>query len=88
MFYASLIWYCDIISTTQNLEAVQHCFLRFLSFKFKVERPLYTEYNGILSYLDLESLNKRREPPLCIFSKPIKQHYRLPLFVGTNKFSN
>lgn len=37
--YAPLIWSSNNLCITQNLEAVQNRFLRFLSFKFKVERP-------------------------------------------------
>jgi hypothetical protein len=53
--YTSLIWFSDKICTTQDLEAVQNRFLRFLSFEFKVERPQHTEYNGLLTYFNLES---------------------------------
>ena len=36
-------------------------FLRYLSFKFKVERQRHTEYNGLLTYFNLETLNKIRD---------------------------
>lgn len=43
-----------------HLKAIQNLF-PFLSFKFKVESTRYTEYNGILPYFNLKSLNKRRD---------------------------
>jgi len=39
LVYASLIWSSNNIMVTQKLEAVLNRFLRFLQFKFKVERP-------------------------------------------------
>lgn len=58
--YASLIWSSDNIGVNHNLEAIQNRFLRSLAFKFKIERPPHSNYNGVLSYFNIESLNTRR----------------------------
>lgn len=58
--YATLNWHSDIIYITRNLVTVRNRFLHFLSFKFKVKRPQHTEYNGMLSYFNLESLNEKK----------------------------
>lgn len=68
--YTCLIWHSDEICTTQNLEAVQNYFPLYLSFKFKIERQRYTEYNGLLnifSHYIIESLNTRRDYLQFIF---------------------
>jgi len=58
--YASLIWSSDNIGVNHNLEAIQNRFLRSLAFKFKIERSPHSNYNGVLSYFNIESLNTRR----------------------------
>lgn len=65
--YASLIWSSNNIGVTHNLEAVQNRFLRFLAFKFKVERPRHSDYNGVLSYFNIQSLTTRRSNLHCSF---------------------
>ncbi|XP_050066583.1 52 kDa repressor of the inhibitor of the protein kinase-like [Aphis gossypii] len=58
--YASIIWSSDNIGVNHNLEAIQNRFLRSLAFKLKIERLLHSNYNGVLSYFNIESLNTGR----------------------------
>lgn len=70
------------------LKTLNYFFL-FLSLKFKV--PQYSDCDdGVLLYLNLESLKKRRSYfHYVFFEKIIKQFYKLLLlFIVTVTFSN
>jgi len=53
-------WSSNNIVVNHNLEAGQNRFLCLLAFKFKVERPRHSDYNGVLSYFNIKSLNTWR----------------------------
>lgn len=65
--YTTLIWSSNNLCITQNIEALSNHFLRFIFFRFKVERPQHSGYSGVLSYFNLKSLNERRSYLNCIF---------------------
>ncbi|KAF0690727.1 zinc finger MYM-type protein 1-like, partial [Aphis craccivora] len=67
--YASLIWSSNNIEVNQILDAVQNRFLRFLAFKFKIERPQHSDYNGVLFYFNIQLLNTRRFEDTIEFQK-------------------
>lgn len=58
--YAPLIWSPNSIQLTQNLESIQNSFLRFLSFKCRIERQPHSGYDGVLGFFDMTSLKTRR----------------------------
>jgi len=45
---------------TQNLESVQNSFIRFLSFKCRIERQPHTGYDGVLGFFNMTPLKNRR----------------------------
>ena len=60
MEYATLIWSPNSILNTHSLESIQNNFLRFLSYKCRVEKQPHTSYDGILGFFSMSSLKNRR----------------------------
>jgi len=58
--YCSLIWSPYLKGQIKSLEAVQHAFLRFLCFNCHIPREPHTDYDPILTTLNLDSLETRR----------------------------
>jgi len=58
--YATLIWSLNSLVNTHILESIQNNFLRFLSYKCRVERQPHTNYDGILEFFSMSSLKNRR----------------------------
>lgn len=54
--YADLLWSPNSITLTQNQESIQNSFLRFISFKCKVERQFHTGYEEVLGFFNMTSL--------------------------------
>ena len=58
--YGSLIWTSASTNHLQSLDRVQNNFLRFISFQCKINRIPHSNYEGLLQYLNIKSLNTRR----------------------------
>jgi len=58
--YATIIWDSNNICISNQIEAIQNKFLRFISFKFNIGRPSHSGYNIILNFLNFDSLSNRR----------------------------
>lgn len=54
--YAPLAWSPNSIQLTQNLESIQNSFLRFLSFKCRIERQPHFGYDGVLGFFNMTPL--------------------------------
>ena len=58
--YCPLIWINNTSKQDEIIESVQNNFLRFMSFKCNIHRPVHGSYDNILNYLNLIPLKDRR----------------------------
>jgi len=58
--YCPLIWFNNTSKQALTLESVQNNFLRFISFKFNMDRPIHGTYNNVLNCLNNSPLSDRR----------------------------
>jgi hypothetical protein len=65
--YCPLIWINNTSKQNDTIESVQNNFLRYISFKFNIFRPIHGSYHNVLNYLNLSPLNDRRSLLLSKF---------------------
>lgn len=58
--YCHLIWINNTLKQNLMLESVQNNFLRFISFKFNITRPIHGSYINVLNFLNISLLSDRR----------------------------
>jgi hypothetical protein len=58
--YCPLIWINNTSKQVLTLESVQNNFLRFISFKFNINRPIHGTYNNVLNFLNVSLLSDSR----------------------------
>jgi len=57
--YCPLIWINSTSKQALTLESVQNNFLRFISFKFNINRPIHGTYDNVLNFLNISLLSDR-----------------------------
>jgi len=85
--YGSMVWSPSRIGPIRAIESIQNRFLRFLSFKYDIQRQPHSSYLPLLTVLNMESQEIRRKRlDLCFIFKLLNGQVYCPNLISNLSF--